>query len=45
VAVVTGRQGTGTHPRAGLANLPRQRCPGLEVWLHESATATPALVA
>jgi hypothetical protein len=32
VAVVTGRPGTGTHPRAGLANLPRQRCPGLEVW-------------
>jgi hypothetical protein len=32
VAVVTGRQGTGTHPRAGLANLPRQRCSGLEIW-------------
>lgn len=32
VAVMTRRPGTGTHPRAGLANLPRQPCPGLEVW-------------
>src|SRR6476620_1484769 len=45
VAEVSRRPGTGTHPGAGLANCLVRGVPVWKSGLHESATATPALVA